>query len=95
MTSSLLLLIKVSCFGLSDEIPATGTGTILIELEDVNDNAPTIDDTPLKLCNQDPRLVHLAVTDRDGPGFAEPFSVELLEGSNMYCTAQMDKTGEK
>ncbi|KAK6320545.1 hypothetical protein J4Q44_G00096520 [Coregonus suidteri] len=77
----------------SDEIPATATGTILIELEDVNDNAPTIDDTPLKLCNQDPRLVRLAVTDRDGPDFAEPFSVELLKGSKMYCTAQMDKTG--
>uniref|UniRef100_A0A4W5RKX6 Cadherin domain-containing protein n=1 Tax=Hucho hucho TaxID=62062 RepID=A0A4W5RKX6_9TELE len=79
----------------SDEIPATGTGTILIELEDVNDNSPTVDDTPLKLCNHDPRLVRLAVTDRDGPGFAEPFSVGLLEESKMYCTAQMDKTGEK
>ncbi|XP_029551595.1 B-cadherin isoform X1 [Salmo trutta] len=84
---------KVLILAIEDEIPATGTGTILIELEDVNDNAPTIDDTPLKLCNQDPRIVRLAVTDRDGPGFAEPFSVELLEGSNMYCTAQMDKTG--
>ncbi|XP_036806550.1 B-cadherin isoform X1 [Oncorhynchus mykiss] len=84
---------RVLILAIEDEIPATGTGTILIELEDVNDNAPTIDDTPLKLCNQDPRLVRLAVTDRDGPGFAEPFSVELLEGSNMYCAAQMDETG--
>ncbi|XP_064865700.1 B-cadherin-like isoform X3 [Oncorhynchus nerka] len=84
---------RVLILAIEDEIPATGTGTILIELEDVNDNAPTIEDTPLKLCNQDPRLVRLAVTDRDGPGFAEAFSVELLEGSNMYCAAQMDETG--
>ncbi|XP_064865698.1 B-cadherin-like isoform X2 [Oncorhynchus nerka] len=86
---------RVLILAIEDEIPATGTGTILIELEDVNDNAPTIDDTPLKLCNQDPRLVRLAVTDRDGPGFAEAFSVELLEGYNMYCAAQMDETGHE
>ncbi|KAK6314388.1 hypothetical protein J4Q44_G00158470 [Coregonus suidteri] len=79
----------------NDEIPATGTGTILIELVDVNDNAPTIDESLLKLCDQDPRLVRLAVTDRDGPGFAEPFRVEPLEGYSFckYWYAQMDKTG--
>ncbi|CAB1314182.1 unnamed protein product [Coregonus sp. 'balchen'] len=84
----------------SDEIPATGTGTILIELEGVNDNAPTIDDTPLKLCNQDPRLVHLAVTDRDGPNFAEPFRtvVELTfkamrEQRNFYIDLTVSDAG--
>lgn len=27
-----------------DEVPATGTGTLIIQLEDVNDNAPTIEE---------------------------------------------------
>ncbi|CAB1314180.1 unnamed protein product [Coregonus sp. 'balchen'] len=66
----------------------TSTATVQVNVEDLND-APVFD----PLCNQDPRLVRLAVTDRDGPDFAEPFSVELLKGSKMYCTAQMDKTG--
>uniref|UniRef100_A0A665UAP1 Cadherin-1 n=1 Tax=Echeneis naucrates TaxID=173247 RepID=A0A665UAP1_ECHNA len=34
----------------NDDVPATGTGTLIIQLEDVNDNAPVIDDRVIKVC---------------------------------------------
>ncbi len=33
-----------------DEVPATGTGTLMIQLEDVNDNAPTIEEREFMVC---------------------------------------------
>lgn len=33
----------------SDEVPATGTGTLIIQLEDVNDNAPIIEERAIKV----------------------------------------------
>lgn len=32
-----------------DEVPATGTGTLMIQLEDVNDNAPTIEEREIRV----------------------------------------------
>uniref|UniRef100_A0A3B1K465 Cadherin domain-containing protein n=1 Tax=Astyanax mexicanus TaxID=7994 RepID=A0A3B1K465_ASTMX len=58
-------------------VPATGTGTLVIELEDVNDNAPVIEEREITVCNKDPVTVLVSVTDKDGPSFAAPFTVEL------------------
>ncbi|KAL4593305.1 B-cadherin-like isoform X1, partial [Arapaima gigas] len=58
-------------------VPATGTGTLVVSLKDVNDNAPTIDEREIKICNQDPEPVLLSVSDKDGPGFGAPYRVEL------------------
>lgn len=33
-----------------DDVPATGTGTLIIQLEDVNDNAPTIEERAITVC---------------------------------------------
>lgn len=33
----------------SDEVPATGTGTLIIQLEDVNDNAPIIEERAIRV----------------------------------------------
>lgn len=35
---------------ISDEVPATGTGTLIIRLEDVNDNAPIIEERAIRVC---------------------------------------------
>ncbi|KAJ8417812.1 hypothetical protein AAFF_G00226550 [Aldrovandia affinis] len=72
------------------DIPATGTGTLMIELEDVNDNAPIIEERMVTVCNQDSQPVLLSVTDRDGPGFAAPFRVELQGSSQSIWTARMN-----
>uniref|UniRef100_A0A4W6G7P4 Cadherin-1 n=1 Tax=Lates calcarifer TaxID=8187 RepID=A0A4W6G7P4_LATCA len=34
----------------NDDVPATGTGTLIIQLEDVNDNAPIIEERVIKVC---------------------------------------------
>ncbi|KAI4812239.1 hypothetical protein KUCAC02_023643 [Chaenocephalus aceratus] len=79
----------------NDEIPATGTGTLIIQLEDVNDNAPTITERLIRLCNKEPASHLLAVTDKDGPGFTAPYSVSLQGPSKSNWTARMNasKTG--
>ncbi|KAG5839471.1 hypothetical protein ANANG_G00205330 [Anguilla anguilla] len=76
----------------NDDVPATGTGTLLIELQDVNDNAPTIDQGQIHVCNQDSEPVLLSLTDKDGPGFTSPFRVELQGTSRKNWTAKMNDT---
>ncbi|XP_060767456.1 B-cadherin-like [Neoarius graeffei] len=79
----------------NDEIPATGTGTLVIELVDVNDNAPTVEMRDIDVCNKEPLPVVLPVTDKDGPGFTSPFSVALQGDGKDNWTATMNasKTG--
>ncbi|KAG9341366.1 hypothetical protein JZ751_019472, partial [Albula glossodonta] len=77
---------------MEDDVPATGTGTLLIELQDVNDNAPTIDQGDIRICNRNAQPVLLSVSDRDGPGFTSPFRVELQGLSKKNWTAKMNET---
>ncbi|XP_072527488.1 B-cadherin-like [Salminus brasiliensis] len=75
-----------------DPVPATGTGTLVIVLEDVNDNAPVIEERSIRVCNKESTPVLLSVTDKDGPGFADPYTVELQGDSRRDWTARMDET---
>ncbi|XP_074501791.1 cadherin-1-like [Sebastes fasciatus] len=79
----------------NDEVPATGTGTLIIVLEDVNDNAPTIVDRTVRVCNKESGPRPLSVMDKDGPGFTAPYSVHLQGMSKTNWTARMNdsKTG--
>ncbi|XP_072527101.1 B-cadherin-like [Salminus brasiliensis] len=75
-----------------DPVPATGTGTLVIVLEDVNDNAPVIEEREIRVCNKESTPVLLSVTDKDGPGFADPYTVELQGDSRRDWTARMNET---
>ncbi|CAL8298762.1 unnamed protein product [Arctogadus glacialis] len=76
-----------------DVFPATGTGTLEIELEDVNDNIPSINERNITVCNTESAPQLLSVTDSDGPGFAAPYTVSLTGMSKNNWTATMDDTG--
>ncbi|CAL8254131.1 unnamed protein product [Lota lota] len=79
----------------NDAVPATGTGTLEIELEDVNDNIPSIIERSIKVCNKESAPQLLSVTDADGPDFAAPYTVVLQGSSKNNWTAKMNdsKTG--
>ncbi|XP_026070693.1 B-cadherin isoform X1 [Carassius auratus] len=71
--------------------PATGTGTLVIELENVNDNAPIINEGNIKMCNRGSSPILLSITDKDGPPFGAPFSVETQgETSKNWSTSMSD-----
>uniref|UniRef100_A0A671QXD7 Cadherin-1 n=1 Tax=Sinocyclocheilus anshuiensis TaxID=1608454 RepID=A0A671QXD7_9TELE len=74
-----------------DENPATGTGTLVIELEDVNDNAPIINEGSIEICNREATVL-LSITDKDGALYAAPFSVEPQGDTKKNWTARMNET---
>ncbi|XP_069822265.1 cadherin-13 [Dendropsophus ebraccatus] len=59
--------------------PATGTGTLQITLEDVNDNAPYIYPTSAKMCedSKDLNVITLGAWDKDLHPNSDPFKFEL------------------
>ncbi|XP_065327937.1 B-cadherin-like [Pelmatolapia mariae] len=74
----------------NDAVPATGTGTLIIQLEDVNDNAPVVEPRNIEVCNKDPAPQLLSVTDEDGPEFGPPYSVSLQGMSKTNWAARMN-----
>ncbi|XP_067158525.1 cadherin-13 isoform X3 [Apteryx mantelli] len=63
--------------------PATGTGTLHITLEDVNDNTPFLYPTLAKVCDdaKDLRVVVLGASDKDLHPNTDPFKFELSKQS--------------
>uniref|UniRef100_A0A667ZXY8 Cadherin domain-containing protein n=1 Tax=Myripristis murdjan TaxID=586833 RepID=A0A667ZXY8_9TELE len=53
----------------------TGTGTVIIQVEDVNDHVPEVPDKELVLCDKDEELgsVLVVAEDKDQPPFSAPF----------------------
>lgn len=59
--------------------PATGTGTLIIHLEDYNDNAPFVVPSVAQVCEDagDMNVAVVAGRDRDLAPNAAPFKIEL------------------
>ncbi|XP_077050186.1 B-cadherin [Siphateles boraxobius] len=78
-----------------DDEPATGTGTLVIKLLDVNDNAPVLEQRRVPICSKETKPVCLTITDPDGPENGPPFITELHKEyqrnwtiiSNSSCAA--------
>lgn len=62
-------------------------------MEDVNDNAPVINEGSIKICNQEATVI-LSITDKDGPLYGAPFSVELQGDTKKNWNARMDETSK-
>uniref|UniRef100_A0A3B3CK31 Cadherin domain-containing protein n=1 Tax=Oryzias melastigma TaxID=30732 RepID=A0A3B3CK31_ORYME len=73
-----------------DVVPATGTGTLSITLEDVNDNPPFFVERNITVCRDDSTPVLLTVTDKDGPHHSAPYNVMVHEVSKPNWSAQMN-----
>ncbi|XP_063293856.1 cadherin-1-like [Pelobates fuscus] len=66
---------------------ATGTGTLLLSLLDVNDNGPYLEITQLAYCQQDTNPLMIPIIDRDLTPNTGPFSVELPREARENWTA--------
>uniref|UniRef100_A0A8D2JCE2 Cadherin domain-containing protein n=1 Tax=Varanus komodoensis TaxID=61221 RepID=A0A8D2JCE2_VARKO len=73
---------------------ATGTGTLLLTLLDVNDNGPEPDRQEVIVCNRDPVPQLLHILDRDLPPNGSPFRAELGNNSDESWAVEMDAEGE-
>ncbi|XP_051884024.1 B-cadherin [Pristis pectinata] len=68
--------------------PATGTGTIQLELEDINDNPPIATSLINRVCNEDPVPVNVTIVDKDIPPNTSPYAVMLVHGAEKNWTIE-------
>ncbi|KAK9392602.1 B-cadherin-like [Crotalus adamanteus] len=74
--------------------PATGTGTLLLTLLDVNDHGPEPDRRKFTVCNHNPAPQLLRISDKDLPPHTSPFRAELTHNSEENWAVEMDREGE-
>ncbi|XP_036202276.1 cadherin-1 isoform X6 [Myotis myotis] len=67
---------------------ATGTGTLLLVLSDVNDNAPVPEPRSLEFCQRDPQPHVINIFDPDLPPNTSPFTAELTHGASVNWTIE-------
>ncbi|XP_061863087.1 cadherin-1-like [Colius striatus] len=68
---------------------ATGTGTLLLFLHDVNDNGPTPEPRNFDICNRQPEEQVLNIVDKDLPPNTYPFQAALEYGSGSNWTVRV------
>lgn len=72
---------------------ATGTGTLLLLLQDVNDNGPVPEPRSFDICNQQPEEQLLKIIDKDLPPNTYPFKAELMHGSSSNWSVEVQNRG--
>ncbi|XP_013913356.1 PREDICTED: cadherin-1-like [Thamnophis sirtalis] len=72
--------------------PATGTGTLLLHLEDVNDNTPEPDPRTFEICSRNPEPQMLSIVDKDIAPNTSPFlaKLEFDSGANWTVETHQD-----
>ncbi|KAG9474961.1 blastomere cadherin-like [Eleutherodactylus coqui] len=76
-----------------DGIPsATGTGTLVLQLLDVNDNGPVPSPRAFTICSRNPEPYEFTISDADLPPNTYPYAVELTHGSEVTWTAELKGT---
>uniref|UniRef100_A0A8C9KYG8 Cadherin-1 n=1 Tax=Phocoena sinus TaxID=42100 RepID=A0A8C9KYG8_PHOSS len=68
--------------------PATGTGTLLLFLDDVNDNGPIPEPRIMDFCQRDPQPLIINIIDPDLPPNTSPFTAELTHGASVNWTIE-------
>ncbi|KAM9269070.1 cadherin-1-like [Cariama cristata] len=68
---------------------ATGTGTLLLLLQDVNDNGPTPEPRFFDICNRQPEEQMLSIVDKDLAPNTYPFQAALEHGSGTNWTVRV------
>ncbi|NXJ85636.1 CADHK protein, partial [Trogon melanurus] len=74
--------------------PATGTGTLLLTLLDINDHGPEAEPRDVTVCNRNPQPQLLTITDRDLPPNTGPFRAELTHGSGDSWAVEVGEGGD-
>ncbi|NXJ16638.1 CADHK protein, partial [Odontophorus gujanensis] len=74
--------------------PATGTGTLLLTLLDVNDHGPEPEPRDIVICNRSPVPQVLTITDQDLPPNTGPFRAELSHGSGDSWAVEVGNGGD-
>ncbi|XP_075694665.1 EP-cadherin-like [Rhinoderma darwinii] len=75
---------------IDDGIPfATGTGTLVLQVLDINDNGPIPSPRAFTICSRSPEPYEFTISDADLPPNTHPYKVELTHGSDMTWTAEI------
>nr|XP_033799115.1 cadherin-3 [Geotrypetes seraphini] len=69
--------------------PATGSGTLVLYLLDVNDNGPEPNPRNITVCNQNSQPQILRIIDKDLPPNTSPFTFALSHGSDVNWAAEI------
>lgn len=77
--------------------PATGTGTLIITLEDENDNAPYVFPSVARVCEdaKDINVVVIGGRDKDIHPNADPFKIELGKQPGLEKTWKISRINGK
>ncbi|XP_030060501.1 B-cadherin [Microcaecilia unicolor] len=70
--------------------PATGSGTLILHLLDVNDNGPEPHPRNITVCNRNPQPQTLSIIDKDLPPNTSPFTLAFSHGSEADWAAEID-----
>ncbi|ELW50366.1 Cadherin-1, partial [Tupaia chinensis] len=75
--------------------PATGTGTLLLILSDVNDNGPIPEPRIMDFCQRNPQPRVIDIIDPDLPPNTSPFTAELTHGASINWTIEYNDPAQE